>query len=222
MDFGKLVVFGTMFLFPPAAAAQSSHDMNHREAMYLHTKIEITGGISAAHVFRFEDRGFGTRANLGIGMEVPVWKKLRLGAEVNRTFGLMPNPVQCGAVAAVPGEPLPCTGFAREGVSAATAASFTAAYYFGNGRVQPYLLGGMSILWTRSVTATTIVYPDRAELTESALRDIGAGPTIGAGVRIAIARHLSIRPEFRLSDGTALSSANLSQARLGLSLGYAW
>ena len=80
----------------------------------------------------------------------------------------------------------------------------------------------MSILWTRSVTATTIVYPDRAELTESALRDIGAGPTIGAGVRIAIARHLSIRPEFRLSDGTALSSANLSQARLGLSLGYAW
>ena len=211
MDIGKISVFGAVFLASHAAFAQDTQQAKRQEAWITGVKVEIVGSLALGHIFRFEDRGFGDGANLGIGVELPVRRRLRFNAELNHTFGLKPDQVQCGAIAYVPGEPLPCVGSARTGVSAATAASFTAAYYFGRGRVQPYVLGGISILWTRSVSSTQIVYPDRVEMSERSSNDTGAGLTLGAGLRAAITRRLSIRPEIRLSDGTALSSAKRHQ-----------
>lgn len=153
---------------------------------------------------------------------MPVWRGLRVGAEVNRTFGLSPTPVKCGAIYPAPGQPAyPCTGSARAGVGEATAASFTAAYFFGARRVQTYILGGIGILRTREYTATSIIRTNYVEFQEDSNSDTGAGVTLGLGLRAAVTRRLSVRPELRFSDGTALSSANFSQLRLSLGLGYA-
>jgi opacity protein-like surface antigen len=64
--------------------------------------------------------------------------------------------------------------------------------------------------------------PDYVELQEASTNTTGIGMTLGVGLRVAVTRHLSIRPEIRYSDGTGLSSANLSQTRLSAGLGYSW
>jgi opacity protein-like surface antigen len=185
-------------------------------------KFEVIASVAMGHVFRFEDQGFGNHFNFGAGIEVPVWRNLRVGAEINRTFGFSPGIAKCGAILSAPDQPLPCVGTARHGVSSATAGSLTAAYFFGAGRMQPYLVGGLSLLSATEFWVTSIVHQDYVELIESKSHSTGIGPTLGAGLRISINRHLSVRPEIRFSDGTALSSLNLSQWRISAGAAYTW
>lgn len=209
-----------LLTFSPSALAQGAALEN--QVRKLPAKIEIVSGFGLGHVFRFDDQGFGNGGNLYAGVEVPVWRKLRFGAEVNRTFGLSPRPVQCGGVLSAPGVPLPCTGSARRGVGSLTGASFVGLYYLGNHRLQPYFLGGVSILRSEYFDASSIVHRDYVEFYEQSRRDTGVGLTLGAGLRAVINRHFSLRPELRVSDGTALSSSNLSQLRFSLGLSYGW
>ena len=215
-----LVVFISV-LGPALAAGQSPAP---QEPTWIsHPKVEIIGSIAAGHLFRFDDRGYGTNLNAGVGVEVPVWRGLRAGAEVNTTFGLSPSAATCGGIYPAPGQPAyPCTGFARDGVSGATEASFTAGYFFGHRRLQPYVLGGVSLLRTEQNSVVYIVQTDHVEIKGLSSNTTGIGLTLGAGLRAAVTRRLSIRPEFRYSDGTGLSSANMSQIRLSLGLGYSW
>jgi opacity protein-like surface antigen len=207
-------------LFSTFAAAQESRE---REPSWnARPKFEIVASVAMGHVFRFPGHGFGNHLNFGVGVDMPVWRKLRIGAEINRTFGLSPTPVKCGSILTSSGQPMPCVGFAREGVSSTTAGSFTAAYFFGEGRVQPYLVGGLSILSGREFRSTSMVRQDVVELSEHELSSTGIGLTAGVGLRGSISRHFSIRPEIRFSDGTALSSLNLSQWRISLGAAYGW
>ena len=209
--------FCAWLAFSSLAAGQT------KPAWTARPKVEIFGSVAVAHIFRAGDRGLGTKANAGAGVEVPIWRGLRAGAEVNRTCGLAPTPVKCGSIYPGPGQPAyPCTGSAREGVGAAMAASFTAAWFFGGGRSQPYVFGGLSILRTQQFTSVSIVRTDHVEFQEISSRDTGAGLTFGIGLRAPLTRRLSIRPEFRFSDGTAMSRANLSQVRFSVGLGYGW
>lgn len=185
--------------------------------------LEVIANVGLGHVFRFEDRAYGTEANFGVGIDMPVWRRLRAGVEVNHTFGLSPSPAPCGGISLGPGLPtLPCIGSARSGVSSVTATSFTASYLMGSERVQPYVLGGVSLLWTTVFSSVSAVRPDHVELQELISSDTGAGLTLGFGLRTSVTQHLSIRPEFRFSDGTALSRANLSLVRLSVGVGYGW
>ncbi len=220
MDIKRLSVVSIVCLFPGLAAAQSTQ--NPERAWTPRPKFEIVTSIAMGHVFRFNDQGFGNHVNFGVGVELPVWRKLRVGAEINRTFGLSPSPVECGAILAGPGQPLPCVGTARQGVNSATTGSFTASYFFGEGRIQPYILGGISILSAKEYRASSIVHQDFVELSERELSSTGIGPTFGAGLRASINRHFSVRPEVRFSDGTALSDLNLSQWRISLGVAYGW
>jgi opacity protein-like surface antigen len=213
----KLAVSILAVLVPGLAAAQSAEP-----SADVKPKSEIIAGVALAHVFRFEDQGFGNHFNFGIGMDMPLWRKLRIGAEINRTFGFSPSPVKCGSILFSPGYPMPCTGSAREGVTSATAGSITAAWFFGKGRIQPYLLGGLSILNASEYRSASIVHVDHVEFTESEIHSTGIGPTLGAGLRASINRHFSIRPEIRFSDGTAYSRLNLSQWRLSIGAAYSW
>jgi opacity protein-like surface antigen len=200
-----------------AAAQERSGPGNARPG------LEVIASFGLGHVFRFEDRGYGTEANFGVGVDVPVWRRLRAGAEVSYTFGLSPRPAPCPSISLGPGLPtLPCIGSARSGVSSVTAASFHASYHIGSGRVQPYVLGGVSLLWTTVFSSVSAVRPDHIEVQELTSSDTGAGLTLGFGVRTSVTQHLSIRPEFRFSDGTALSRANLSLVRLSVGVGYGW
>ena len=223
MNLRILSVFCTLLICSSLAMSQTSRPQEMKPAGNPLPRIEVFGSIAAAHIFRFEDQGFGTKANAGVGVEVTVWHSLRAGAEVNTTFGLSPSPFKCGGILPGPGQPpYPCTGSARVGVGAATAASFTAAWYFGSGRVKPYILGGLSILKTEQYSSWSIVRTDHVELREISSRATGAGPAFGIGVHALLTRRLSLRPELRFSDGTAMSSANMSQVRFSVGLGYGW
>ena len=223
MNVRALLGLGAFLVSPALFAGQSERQDGSHSTWNPRPKVEIIGSAAVGHVFRFLDRGFGTQLNAGIGAEVAIWRGLRAGAEINHMFGLKPDPEECGGMYPAPGQPaFPCTGSARVGVGSATAASFTAAYHFGNGRIQPYVLGGMSILRTQEYSATYVVQPDHVDILENSSTDTGIGMTFGAGLRASISRRLSIRPEFRFSDGTALSSSNMSQYRLSVGIGYAW
>ncbi len=176
-----LVAFGVGLLFPPLTAAQGTLSQDSEHAWTARPRFEVIAGAAMAHPFRFEDRGFGNHFNFGVGAEVSVWRGLRIGGEMNRTFGLSPSPVKCGAILAGPGQPLPCVGTARTGLSSATAGSFTAAYFFGEGRMQPYLLGGISILNGKEHTSVSIVQKDYVELREYVRSSTGIGPNIRRG-----------------------------------------
>lgn len=223
MNTNMLIVSGIVLLFPLIAEAQNTPSQPAEPDWNARPRFEIIASAGLGHPFRFEDKGFGNHFNFGAGGEVSVWRGLRVGGEINRTFGLSPGPVSCGSILAGPGqEPLPCTGTARNGLSSLTGGSITAAYFFGKGRVQPYIIGGLSVLSATQHTSMAMVYRDHVVYSERESSSTGIGPTVGAGVRASINRHFSIRPEVRFSDGTSLSSLNLSQWRLSVGVAYGW
>jgi opacity protein-like surface antigen len=222
MSIKILAALGVALLLPSLAAAQSAESKDKEPYWNARPRFEIVASVAMGHVFRFKDEGFGNHRNFGIGIEAPVWHKLRIGAEINRTFGFEPTSAKCGSILFNRDQPMPCTGFAREGVSSANAGSITASYFFGEGRVQPYVVGGLSILDAKEFRSTSIVHPDVVEFRETETRSTGIGLTFGAGLRVSVNRHISIRPEVRFADGTARSTLNLSQWRLSIGAAYGW
>jgi hypothetical protein len=215
----SILWIGCFILFGSVASAQSAQNSERKR----NPKFEVIASFGVSDVFRAGDRTFGTKPNMGFGAEVSIWRGLRVGAEVNTTFGLAPTPVKCGSISPGPGlSPYPCTGSARQGVGATSAASFTGAWYFGTGRIQPYVVGGISLLRAREYLSESIVRSDHVELRETVSNETGLGPAFGVGLRASIGRGLSIRPELRLSDGTGISGSNLSQLRFSVALGYGW
>jgi opacity protein-like surface antigen len=213
--------FIAALLLPIYAATQSALAQGLEPARTVRP-LEIIASAAAAHVFRFDDQGFRNHLNFGVGVEAPVWRKLRLGAEINRTFGFSPGTVKCGAIGSAPNQPLPCAGSAREGVAAATAGSITATYLVGEERVQPYVLGGIGIVNAKMYTSSAIVRQNVVEFREIEATSTGIGPALGGGVRVSISRHIAIRPEIRFLNGIALSSLNLSQWRISIGAAYGW
>lgn len=223
MKINILAVLGVGLLLPILAAAQSTSSKDAEPGWTARPRFEIIASAGLGHPFRFADKGFGNHFNFGVGAEVTIWRGLRIGGEINRTFGLSATPVECGAILAGPGqEPLPCVGTARNGLGSLTGGSITGAYFFGEERVQPYVLGGLSIMSGTQYTSMSIVHGDYVEFREREWSSTGIGLTVGAGLRASINKHFSIRPEVRFSDGTAVSSLNMSQWRLSVGVAYGW
>jgi len=105
-------------------------------------------------------------------------------------------------------------------------------YHFrGRTRVQPYIVGGLGVLHVnytqRCVDCVFDWDPATGEwvsrgVSEWQERGTKAGFTFGGGAKIAIQRHLSIRPEFLLTDTTAGSGYNwgLLQWRVGVGVHF--
>lgn len=166
------------------------------------SRIEVAGSAAATRVFRIEDQSFGTAINPGVSVEWRVLRKLGLGFEVNRVTGLEPRVVNC---ASLPG--VTCIGIGREGVLAKTLMSPTAAWYFeGNPCVQPYVIGGVDVMSSRTVSSTTFGSQSVRTIVETENRDRGMGITAGAGVRVPIGSRLVLRPEWRIYDGSLLGA----------------
>ena len=220
MDRTKGVTLVALLLLPTCVAAQDKQ--KSEMAWNARPRLEVVASVAMGYVFRFEDEGFGKHPNFGVGVEVPVWRKLRVGAEINRTFGFTPTPLKPGAILFDSGRPMPYVGTARNGVNSATAGSITASYFLGDGRVQPYLLGGMSVLSATEYRTISNVRQDHVDVSDYKVSSTGIGPTLGAGLRASVNRHISIRPEIRFSDGTARSVLNLSQWRLSLGVAFGW
>jgi hypothetical protein len=175
----------------------------------------VFGAAGVATLYRTEDQSFGTELNVGAGVGIE-WKRLGLDAELHRTLGLKPRPVQC-AIANVP-----CVGSAREGSLEATMLSGNVSYFFGAARVRPYATGSVGVLWTDSVNSLTIVSNAPATLSEFHERATGLAIGIGFGVDVPLTPELSLRPEFRTYSSVAMSRVNLGLHRGGIGIRYRW
>jgi opacity protein-like surface antigen len=175
----------------------------------------VFGAAAAAHVYRTEDRSFGTEWNLGAGVGAE-WKRLGVDAELHRTIGLTPDTVQCGVVN------VPCTGSARAGFLEATLLTANVNYFFGRARIRPYVTGSVGVLWTTGVNSLTIVHAAGATISEFQERNTGLAMGIGGGLDVPLTRHLSLRPEFRTYSSAALSRVNLGLHRGAIGVRYHW
>ena len=101
-------------------------------------------------------------------------------------------------------------------------------YHFRNGaKTQPYVFGGLGHVkadYYRRCTACVFdVDPVTGALVPRITEDIASGSkvgvTIGAGLKIAVIRHVSIRPELLFVDTTPGSGANWAWVRLQIGVG---
>lgn len=175
----------------------------------------VFGAAALANVYRAEDQSFGTELNLGAGLGTQ-WKRVGLDAELHRTIGLAPRPVQCGIVNR------PCVGSAREGFQEATMLTGNVSYFFGSARVRPYVTGSIGVLWTESVNSLTTVGETTATVSEFHETDTGLAMGVGFGVDVPLTPRLSLRPEFRTYSSVAMSRVNLGLHRGAIGARYRW
>jgi hypothetical protein len=181
---------------------------------------EASIGLGVGHVFRFEDETFGDAPALTLGLALRHANGLALEVEVSRPMGLVPSPAPCAVYSG--GVPLPCVGTGRNGVLALQSVSIGGRYRFGRSRIGPYLAGAFGLMRTRSVWSVAQVEGSSVVLSESARRDTGVGPDIGAGLDIRLGRRLSLRPEARWLEASGISPLNLSITRLTVRTAYTW
>jgi opacity protein-like surface antigen len=194
-----------LFVRPEQVAAQRSGS---------DAAFEAIGSIGWGHLFRAEDRTFGDVPSVGGALAI---RKGGLGVEfdVQTLLGLSLREVPCAVT-------VPCTGTAREGVSSSTIVSANVLYYFGDGRVQPFVAGGVGAMWSTSVVSLTQVQGNQAVLSDFEERDTGFAFNVGGGFRIALTPHLALRPEIRIYDSSIQSRANLSLVRVDVGVVAAW
>lgn len=176
---------------------------------------EFFATLAWGHLFRFGDRTFGDRPNIGGGLGLRHRSGLGIEFELNRTLGLSPTLAPCGLT-------VPCAGTGHEGVRAATIASANVLYHFSKSRIQPYLTVGIGALWSKGVSTTTLAGETQAIQTEQEWRDTGLALNWGGGVRILITRAISLRSEYRFYNSTLRSRVNLSLIRASIGVGYHW
>ena len=175
---------------------------------------EVTIGAGVGHVFRWEDQTYGNPANVGGGFGLAHASGWAIEVHSDRTFGLEPLLAPCGVVNVT------CVGVARYGPTAMSVASINARYHFNGRRLEPYVIGGLGILFSRSFHSITHVRGPIAVMTESQSRDRGFGPDLGAGVRLPIARGWSLNGELRWLDAPWLSRQNLAITRVTAHVTY--
>jgi opacity protein-like surface antigen len=174
---------------------------------------EVFGSVAQGHLFRFDDQTFGNNLNIGAGFGVR-WSKLGMEFDVHRQLGLTPQLARCGVAS--------CTGEAREGVLSSTIASANLFYQFGEAPIRPYVIGGLGAFRSRTVSSVLTIRGTSGTFSEFESSDTSLAVSFGAGLRIAVGRSFSIRPEIRLYDGTALGSENLTLIRTSIGAAYQW
>jgi len=192
---------------PGAAAAQSPAGPTWAP------EISVSGGLG--HVFRWEDQTYGDKPDVGGAVTVVYRSKFAIDLAFDRVIGLEPRLVPCGLVN------VECVGIAHYGPYSAAVTSLAFQYRFAGTRVRPYLLGGLGVLWSKSLHSLTQVQGPIAIVSESASSDRGFGPDLGAGVRITFGRHFAVSPEIRWLDAPWLSRENLAVTRLVVRVSYA-
>lgn len=176
---------------------------------------ELFASVGSAHIFRAEDRRFGTPMNIGGGVRLPLGQHLGIELEVNRALGLEAEAARCGVLGG-------CEGAAREGLLDATVATANLYVRFPHGRVEPFVVGGVGGLWTTGVSSVTTMRGNIGVMREVEERDAGLAIGFGGGADIRLTRRFSLRPEIRVYDSTAMSRINLGVIRTSLAAGWHW
>ena len=102
-------------------------------------------------------------------------------------------------------------------------------YHFGDSRIQPYAMGGIGILkadYTRQGYSEWYDGgPDGEYHEEYWTRRVNESKmaiNLGVGIKAAITKNLSIRPELTVIDTTPGSGYNWGVLRVSLGIGYHW
>ena len=180
-----------------------------------HDRGEVFASLASAHIFRADDRSFGSPPNIGSGVRVPVGRRIGVEVEVNRALGLHADTARCGILGG-------CEGSAREGLLDATLATANLYVRFPRGRVEPFLVGGVGGLWTTSVNSLTMMRGGVGVMSEVKESDAGLAIGFGGGADVRLTDRLSVRPEVRIYDSTAMSRTNLAVIRTAVGIGYRW
>jgi opacity protein-like surface antigen len=108
----------------------------------------------------------------------------------------------------------------------ATTIGANALFHFGSGRVQPYLLGGLGWMKAdfdiRGVSEWFDPSGHHLERTISFVDTPHYFVNVGAGIKAAIGRGFTVRPEVRLLSTTPGKGANFDSLRLSIGLGYSF
>lgn len=188
---------------PAAAAAQGNTALRD---------VSLSLGVGPLN---HGDHGLGHGGSIGGSLTVPVLGPLAVRFDAYRNLGPEPREQPCAVN-------IPCVGAARNGVQNMNVVAGSAIYYFGSGRVRPFVTGGLDVFHFKSIASVTTIGNNQATMSEFESADTTMGITVGAGVRVPVGERVVVTPEFRIYDGTMLAGANLGQVRTSVAVGYRW
>jgi hypothetical protein len=180
-------------------------------------RVELAGRLGFGVVKIFGSNESDGGMNPGVAVELRVHRRFGLEFEADKMLNLDPPPVPCGLL-------VPCVGSAVEGTRSVFHYSGNFLFYFGqSGSLEPYVLGGVGGLRSRTAEAITFVGPTQGRIEQQPDRiDHGLSIGFGGGIRIRVGQRISLRPEFRLYDSSIRSRANLSLIQWAVLIGYKW
>ncbi len=153
---------------------------------------------------------WGIRHLSGVGLEL----------EGNRTLGRSTRLVSCANAPSTVASAAGCVGEGLEGIQDTTVASAKIQYFFPGRRAQPYLSGGLA-MYQASVWRSSVIEPPffsrEPRLSETLSRRRGMAAVAGGGVRIALTRHASLRP-----DVTVYKADGWTYVRAGTGIAVGW
>ena len=180
-------------------------------------RVELSGRVALGSLRIFGSNYSDSGTNLGAGIEFRAHRRFGIEFEVDRMMNVHPPSVPCGLN-------VPCVGAGVEGARSALHWSNNFLYYFPTSLgVEPYLLGGVGMLHSRSARAATFAGATEARIVQlSDTGDRGVSIGFGGGLRIPLGDRLSLRPELRLYDSSLRSRSNLGLGQFGVGLGVRW
>ena len=179
-----------VWVTPKVLEAQSGSDR----------RLEVFVSVGKSGTSRYDDKGFGRHADVGVGATVLLGSGFAVQLEAARVYGLHPTPCRQNE---------PC---------GATTSSATVLLEPSASRVRPYLMFG--ILALRSETAASD-YSAGSGATRR-VRETGVGPLIGAGMMVLITRRYYVQPSWWIATAPFGSHINLNASRASLAAGYRW
>ena len=161
----KLILVGIFLLLPSAAFAQEYDE-----------KWELFGTLGYGGTWD-DEGGVGRGLDIGGGLGVRATRKLGFEGSVNRITHVREfnsSPVRFEGTAVFAGA--------------------NALYHFSESKAQPYVIGGVGMLWHEDRTSG--LGPPRPPIDAS-----GFAYNFGGGIKVFLSKHVSLRPEVRVFIG---------------------
>jgi Outer membrane protein beta-barrel domain len=186
----KLTVIAVLLLMPSAASAQD-----------YKARWEVFGTVGYGGTWD-DEGGVGKGLDVGGGFGVRAIHKIGFEGSVNRIRHLREfssSPVRFEGTAVF--------------------ATANAVYHFSESQVQPYVIGGIGMLWHEDRSSGLL--PSRPPIDAS-----GFAKNFGGGIKVFLSKHVSIRPEFRIFIGDLGGIGGVeppfSVMRGSVGIGYHW
>jgi hypothetical protein len=211
-------------------ATQSSSQPPAR--VRLRPEVFVSIGRAQLHASESASPGW---TNLGAGITLPLSRRVATQVEFNQMVGLsletisgFRQVVDCRGTVCVSGPRVPYE--AHQGTSSMRSASGNLVYYFSDKRLQPFVSGGVGVIWQRGVWYWSGDSLRPAQ--EQAFHKASLSIPLGAGIRISIPGRISVTPEVRyqsarfklphLPPGEGEWTYHRDVVRLSIAAGYQW